>query len=110
MSIYTLAFRDDAEAARVYGSEERFEIAAELMVAIGGVDSKALVLLPAGFAVATSQARRDEWAEGMVAASRTAGVAVVFGIDLAEHEKWGLEGCPRSFAYASDRGRRLLWG
>jgi hypothetical protein len=36
-------------------------------------------------------------------------VAVVFGIDAPEHERWGLEACPRSFAYASDRGRRLLW-
>ncbi|HEX9104742.1 MAG TPA: hypothetical protein VF997_21170, partial [Polyangia bacterium] len=23
---------------------------------------------------------------------------------------WGMERCPRSFAFASDRGRRLLWG
>ncbi len=110
MSIYTLAFREDADASRVYGPEERLDIAAELMEAIGGGDAHALVVLPAGYAVARSEAQRDEWAEAMVAASRTAGVAVVFGIDVAEHEKWGVEGCPRSFAYACDRGRRLFWG
>jgi hypothetical protein len=110
MSIYTLVFPDDAGEARVYGSEERLEIAAALMAAIGGSDPQALVLLPAGYAVATSEKQADAWAEGLAAASRSASVAVVFGIDVAEHEKWGLEGCPRSLAYASDRGRRLLWG
>jgi hypothetical protein len=33
---------------------------------------------------------------------------VVFGIDV-EEARWGIERCPRSFAYASDRGRRLVW-
>lgn len=109
MSVYTLALSGDVAESRC-GPEERLQIAAEVMTAIGETDPQALVLLPAGYAVATSEKRRDEWAQGMAAASRAAGVAVVLGIDVAEHEKWGVEGCPRSYGFASDRGRQLLWG
>jgi hypothetical protein len=45
----------------------------------------------------------------LAAASRNAGVGIVFGIDVEDEVRWGLERCPRSFAYASDRGRPLLW-
>jgi hypothetical protein len=110
MSVYTLAFREDAGSLCVYGPEERLDVAAELMAAIGAGDPEALLVLPAGYVVAPTTARREEWAEGLAASSRSAGVAIVFGIDVADREKWGVEGCPRSFAYALDRGRRLLWG
>lgn len=111
MSLYTLAFREDAGASCTYGPEDRLEVAAELMATIGAAgDAEAVLALPAGYIVAPATARRDEWAEGLAAASRSAGVAVVFGIDVAGREQWGPERCPRSFAYASDRGRRLLWG
>ena len=69
-----------------------------------------MLALPAGYVVAPSTAQRDEWAGGLAKASRNAGVGVVFGIDVEEAERWGMERCPRSFVYASDRGRRLVWG
>lgn len=109
MSLYTLAFREDASCPCVIGSEDRLQAAAELMATIGAGDPEAMVVLPAGFAGAESIAQRDRWAEGLEKASRSAGVAVVFGIDVDDRERWGLERCPRSFAYAIDRGRRLLW-
>ena len=109
MRVYTLAFREDAGATCSFGPEQRLEVAAELMATIGAGDVEAVVALPAGYVVAPSTSRRDEWAEGLAAASRSAGVGIVFGIDVAEGERWGMERCPRSFAFASDRGRRLLW-
>lgn len=109
MSIYTLAFREDAGPSCTYGPEDRLGVAAELMATIGAGDPEAVLALPAGFVVAPSTTRREEWAEGLTAASRNAGVAVVFGLDVADREKWGVESCPRSFAYAIDRGRRRLW-
>ena len=110
MSVYTLAFREDAGPSCSFGPEERLDVAAQLMAAIGAGDAEALIALPAGYVVAPSPARRDEWAAALAAASRSAGVGIVFGIDVNEGARWGLERCPRSFAYASDRGRRLLWG
>ena len=110
MSVYTLAFRADVGPPCGLEPADRLELAAELMATVGGGDAEALVALPAGYVVAPSTACRDEWAEGLATASRNAGVALVFGIDLADREQWGLERCPRSFLYASDRGRRLLWG
>ncbi|MGZ3440982.1 MAG: hypothetical protein ACXVDD_15770 [Polyangia bacterium] len=80
------------------------------MATIGAGDPEAVLALPAGFVVAPSTARRDEWAEGLARASGNAGVALVLGVDVADREQWGVERCPRSFAYAIDRGRRLLWG
>jgi hypothetical protein len=108
MSVYTLAFREDAGATCEYGPEDRLDVAAELMATIGAGDPEAVLALPAGFVVAPSTDRRDEWAEGLTAASRNAGVGIVLGIDVADREQWGVERCPRSFAYAIDRGRRLL--
>lgn len=110
MSLYTLAFREDAGPSCVFGPEERLVIAAELMATIGAVDGEALIALPAGFAVAGSLEEREGWAEGLAAASRNAGVGVVFGLDVDDAVRWGMERCLRSFVYAIDRGRRLLWG
>jgi hypothetical protein len=109
MSLYTLAFREDQGCPCEYGSQDRLDAAAELMSTIGAGDAEAVVALPAGFAGAESLRQRDRWAEGLERVSRDAGVAVVCGIDVDERGRWGLEGCPRSFAYAIDRGRRLLW-
>ncbi|HWE29986.1 MAG TPA: hypothetical protein VHB97_18370 [Polyangia bacterium] len=110
MSVYTLAFREDAGPSCIFGPEERLGVAAELMTTIGAGDPDAVVALAAGYVVAPSTRRRDEWAEGLASSSRSAGVGVVFGIDVGDGVRWGLERCPRSFVYASDRGRRLLWG
>ncbi len=110
MSIYTLVFREDAGEPCQYGPADRLEAAAELMATIGAADGAAAVVLPAGYVVAPSTAQRDEWAGGLAEASRNAGVGTVFGIDVDDTERWGVERCPRSFLYASDRGRRLLWG
>ena len=109
MSVYTLAFREDAGPSCTFGPEERLNVAAELMATIGAVDGDALIALPAGYAVAPSLDDREEWAEGLAAASRNAGVGVIFGLDVEDAVRWGMERCLRSFAYAIDRGRRLLW-
>jgi hypothetical protein len=108
MSVYTLAFREDAAGPVAYGSEERLNAAAELMTTIGAADGQAVVALPAGFVAAESADRRDAWADGLAAAARNAGVGIVFGVDVVDSSR--AEGCLRSFAFASDRGRRLLWG
>lgn len=109
MSVYTLAFREDEGASCAFGPEERLDVAAQLMATIANGDTEGLLALPAGFVVAPSTARRDAWAEGLRGTSRNTGVGVVFGIDV-EEARWGMERCPRSFAFASDRGQRLLWG
>ena len=36
MSVYTLAFREEADPSGAYGPEERLDVAAELMATIGG--------------------------------------------------------------------------
>lgn len=109
MSVYTLAFREDEGPACIFGPEERLDVAAQLMATIANGEGEALLALPAGFVVAPSTARRDAWAEGLATASRNTGVGLVFGIDV-EEARWGMERCPRSFVYATDRGQRLLWG
>ena len=109
MSVYTLAFREDEGTSCVFGPEERLDVAAQLMATIANGDAEAVLALPAGFVVAPSTARRDVWAEALATTARNTGVGIVFGLDV-EEARWGLERCPRSFAYASDRGRRLLWG
>jgi len=109
MSLYTLAFREDEDSAFVFGPEERLDIVAELITGIGSFDGDATMVLPAGFVSAPSIEHRDDWADALASVSRNAGVGLVFGIDVEGVERWGLERCPRSFAYACDRGRRLLW-
>ncbi len=109
MSVYTLAFREDSGSSGIFGPEERLDVAAQVMATIGDGDPEAVLALPAGYAAAPSIERRDVWAEGLTAASRDTGVGIVFGIDI-EEARWGMERCPRSFAYAIDRGQRLLWG
>jgi hypothetical protein len=109
MSVYTLAFAEDEDATFVFGPNERLDVAAELMAGIGSFDGDAIIALPAGFVTAPSTEGRDDWADGLASVSRSAGVALVFGIDVEGGERWGLERCPRSFAYACDRGRRLVW-
>jgi hypothetical protein len=109
MSVYTLTFREDEDELSVFGPDERLHLVADLMTGIGSFDGDALLALPAGFVCAPSTALRDDWADGLASVSRAAGVALVFGIDVEGTERWGLERCPRSFAYACDRGRRLVW-
>ena len=109
MSLYTLAFREDEDRSFVFGPNERLDVAAELMATIGSFDGDAVIVLPAGFVSAPSTGFRDDWADGLASVSRSAGVGLVFGIDVEEAERWGLTRCPRSFAYACHRGRRLLW-
>lgn len=110
MSLYTLAFREDEGASCSFGPQERLALAVQLMATVGDGEADGVVVLPAGYVLAPSTARRDEWAEALAASSRNAGVGVVFGIDVEEAGvAWGMERCPRSFAYACDRGRRLLW-
>ncbi|HEY1584706.1 MAG TPA: hypothetical protein VGH63_03405 [Polyangia bacterium] len=111
MSLYTLAFREDEGPSCSFGPDERLDVAVQLMTTIGTGDGDGVVVLPAGYVTAASAAKRDEWAEALAASSRDAGVGVVFGIDGEDAgAAWGMERCPRSFAYACDRGRRLLWG
>jgi len=110
MSLFTLAFREDEGPSCSFGPDERLDAAVQLMSTIGDADAEGVVVLPAGYVTAASAAKRDEWAEVLAASSRNAGVGVVFGIDVDEAQAaWGMERCPRSFAYACDRGRRLLW-
>ena len=110
MSLYTLAFREDEDRSFVFRPDERLDIVVDLMAGIGGFDGDAVLVMPAGFVLTENTAERDEMAGALAAASRNAGVGLVFGIDVEGAERWGLERCPRSFAYACDRGRRLLWG
>jgi len=108
-ALHTLTFREDGALACMSEPEVRLAVAAELMARIGAVEADAVLALPAGFVQAESTAQRDEWAEGLLAASRDGGVGIVFGIDVTDEESWGVERCPRSFAFACGRGRRLLW-
>lgn len=110
MSLYTLGFGEDAAGSRDFGPADRLDAAVRVMAAVGSGDDNAVMVLPAGYVLATSAARRDEWAEGLASASRATGVGFVFGIDVLDAgSAWRMEHRPRSFAYACDRGRRLLW-
>jgi hypothetical protein len=108
-SVHTLTFRDEGVLACMAEPSVRLMLVAEVMRTVGANAPDAVLALPAGFVQAESEAQRDEWADGLLTISRDVGVGTVFGIDVADEEQWGVKGCPRSFAYACDRGRRLLW-
>ena len=108
-AVHTLTFRDDGLDDGMREPLVRMTLVAELVRAVGATEEDGLVALPAGFVQAPSVTARDQWAEGLLAASRDAGVGLVFGIDVADEERWGIERCPRSFAFACERGQRLLW-
>lgn len=105
-AIYTLRFGEDV--AR--DPEERLAAVAEVTARIADTEDDTVVVLPGGFVQADSHNVRDRWADGLLAASRAARLGVVFGLDVVDRERWGVERCPRSFAYACERGRPLLWG
>jgi hypothetical protein len=104
-AVFTLSFGEGV--ARDH--EARLCAVAEVAARIAAAENDAVLVLPGGFAQATSVQQRDDWADGLLAASRDVGLGLVFGLDVSDQEKWGMEGCPRSFAYACDRGRPLLW-
>lgn len=105
-AVYTLTI-DEAVAA---APEERLTVVAEVAARIGAAEDDALLVLPAGVAQATTKKERDVWADALLATSHAAGISMAFGLDVVDGEKWGMQGCPRSFLYACDRGRSLLWG
>jgi hypothetical protein len=104
--VYTLTFGEDIASA----PDERLAAVGEVAARVGAADADALIVLSAGFVQAPTLKLRDRWADGLRATSRAADLAIVFGLDVADGEKSGVECCPRSFAYACDRGQRLLWG
>jgi hypothetical protein len=108
-AVHTLTFRDDKTMFCLGEPSVRLELVAHVMETIGAAEPGSTVALPAGFVQAVSIDQRDQWATQLAQASRDAGVGTVFGIDVTDEERWGLEHCPRSFVFACDRGQPLLW-
>ena len=108
-AVYTLTFRGEEIVTCGRDPLLRLELAAGAIETIAAVDEGATVALPAGSLFASSLAQRDEWAEKLGDFSREYGVGLAFGIDLVADEQWVGARRPRSFAFACDRGRRLLW-
>jgi hypothetical protein len=111
MAIYTLTFHGDSKSGleRVREEEVRLATAANTIAVIAAAEDGAVIVLPAGFVHARTTAQRDRWASQLNELSREHGVALVFGIDVADEDAWEPLARPRSFAYACDRGRKLLW-
>jgi hypothetical protein len=111
MSIYTLTFHGDSKSPleRVCEEDLRLATTANAIAVIAAVDEQAVIVLPAGFVHARTTAQRDRWASQLVELSREHGVALAFGIDIADEDAWEPLSRPRSFAFACDRGRKLLW-
>jgi hypothetical protein len=108
-AVYTLTFRGEDVVSCGRDPFLRLELAAGVIATLAAADEGATVALPAGSLFATSLAQRDEWAGQLAELSREHGVGLAFGIDLAADEQWVGARRPRSFAFACDRGRRLLW-
>jgi hypothetical protein len=111
MSVYTLTFLggDRPPHERIREEDLRLATAARTIALIAAHEAPTLIVLPAGFVQARSVSQCDRWAEELASLSREHGVALAFGIDVADDgAKESLER-PRSFAFACDRGRRLLW-
>lgn len=108
-AVYTLTFRGEDIVPCGRDPFLRLELAAGAIATIAAVDEGATVALPAGSLSASSLAQRDEWAGQLAELSREHGVGLAFGIDLLAGEQWVGARRPRSFAFACDRGRRLLW-
>jgi hypothetical protein len=111
MSIYTLTFHGDSKSPleRVREEDVRLATAANTIAVIAAAEEQAVIVLPAGFVHARTTAQRDRWASELNELSREHGVALVFGIDIADEDAWEPLSRPRSFAFACDRGRKLLW-
>jgi hypothetical protein len=111
MALYTLAFHGDGELPleRVRDQDLRLTAAEGIISVVAAVDDEAVIVLPAGFANASSSVQRDGWAAKLRELSREHGVALAFGIDVSGEDAWEVESRPRSFAFACDRGRKLLW-
>lgn len=111
MAIYTLTFHGGGRSPleRVREEDVRLEITAKTIATISAAEERAVMVLPAGFVHARSAAQRDRWASQLTDLSREHGVALAFGIDVADEDAWEPLARPRSFAFACDRGRKLLW-
>src|SRR5262249_19186060 len=111
MAIYTLTFHVDGESARERVREEEVRLAATAnsIAVIAAAEEQAVIVLPAGFVHARTTAQRDRWASQLMCLSREHGVALAFGIDVADAGASEPLSRPRSFAFAFDRGRKLLW-
>jgi hypothetical protein len=112
-SIYTLMFRGSSFVVdRGRDPMLRLELAAHAIETIAATEEGATFALPAGFLHARTEKLRNEWAEQLLRVSRDFGVGLVFGIDdIVRYDRDGLgdKVRPWSFAYACDRGRKLLW-
>jgi hypothetical protein len=109
-SIYTLTFRGPGDLLVGDRPTLRMELGARAVEIVATMDEGAMFALPAGFLHARSAEERDGWAEQLLGWTRDYGVGMAFGIDRVDSDELGVGCRPESFAYACDRGRRLLWG
>ena len=110
--IYTVSFHPPADSwlASARHHDRRIALAELAIDAVSGGDDPALVALPAGFLRASTVEARDRLAEGLLALSRRAQVALLFGVDEASEDQWApLAGADASFVYGCDSGRKILW-
>jgi hypothetical protein len=90
--------------------DQRLETAARVMDMVGASDPGTIVAFPAGFLRAGRLDAVDELAAHMLALARQNQVAVAFGVQLDEDERWApIGGPPRLYGFVCDGGRRLLW-
>jgi hypothetical protein len=112
MAVYNVMLHsgDWTPLGRVREEDLRLEVAVRAIGVIASDDDSALIAFPAGLVCARSEAQRDHWAEQLRAAACAHGVSLIFGIDIVDDDGWApLQRRPRSFAFACQRGQRLLW-
>ena len=111
MTLYSVSCH--APGAHPLGSarclDQRMDLATAMLDAVAD-EGPGLVVFPAGFFRAATNAQRDLLAAGMRERAARSRLATLFGVDVAPEGGWKrFPAAPECFAYACDGARPLLW-
>jgi hypothetical protein len=111
--VYSVMFHPPESESWLVGARHRdlrLTMAACMADIVGLMDGGGLLAFAAGFLQAPSVEAAGRLADQMLAISRDARVAMVFGVDIGPEREWApLAGPPESLLFACDGGRRLWW-
>jgi hypothetical protein len=112
LTLFGVEFHAPGEAwlAGARHLDRRMELVELAADAVSGGDDASVLILPAGFLLASTTAQRDAMANALLALSKRAQIGIVFGIDVTPDDLWApLSVPPEVFAYGCDEGQPLLW-